>query len=59
MKWYLAFADLSIIFLVQSLNGRFSRDTDSLVMNTLVTWGWEACDHIYCVCIQQDPDDSN
>ena len=28
IEWYLAFADLSILFLIQSLNGRCQRDTD-------------------------------
>ena len=48
-QWYLAFADLSILFLIQSLNGRLKRDTDSLVRklnlhNALITWAWDACD---------------
>ena len=47
--WYLAFADLSILFLIQSLNGRLKRDTDSLerklnLHNALITWAWDACD---------------
>ena len=48
-QWYLAFADLSILFLIQSLNGRLKRDTDSLVRklnshDALITWAWNACD---------------
>ena len=48
-QWYLAFADLSILFLIQSLNGRLKRDTDSLVRklnlhNALIAWAWDACD---------------
>ena len=47
--WYLAFADLGILFLIQSLNGRLKRDTDSLerklnLHNALITWAWDACD---------------
>ena len=47
--WYLAFADLSILFLILSLNGRLKRDTYSLVRmlnshDALITWAWNACD---------------